>query len=507
MLEIASRAPDDCALLEQGNCTMYETFFGLRERPFTAVPRADRYFPAASIETARRTIERCVDRAEGISLLIGAPGSGKSVVGHLLVKRFQSSLSVVFLQHGRFRNRKALLQAILFELRLPYRDLDEGELRLALQEYLRTPERCPQGLLLIVDEAHSLTSAQIEELHMLSLTTGNGQARVRLVLLGAAALEEKLTNPRLDAFSQRVVARCYLDSLTPDETVSYVRAQVAAVGGSPALFTADAVTSIQQATDGIPRLVNQVCDHAFVLAFAGGRKKIDAAVVEEAWADLQQLPTPWSHGRRGVEGDAAVVSPTIIEFGRLDEEEVLVAESDAPLSLQPALHAWHGDLEQDEPVETLNAIEHHLHELEETYHTAPVGAPAAAAEVKHDPFGESFADEEVVLDRFASLGDIGFRTEQMVTSAMSGELSRLLQPYDRGESRPEYKVVAPPTSSTPTVITVESGPAVAQLTDPVQPEEPEMIVLEDNPDEIAPPIHSIAKRQDYRQLFAKLRRG
>src|SRR5690606_5328657 len=125
------------------------------------------------------------------------------------------------------------------------------------QEYLRTPERCPQGLLLIVDEAHSLTAAQVEELHMLSLTTCSGQARVRLVLLGAAALEEKLANPRLDAFSQRVVARCYLDSLTPDETVSYVRAQLAAVGGSPALFTADAVTSLHQATDGIPRLVNQ----------------------------------------------------------------------------------------------------------------------------------------------------------------------------------------------------------------------------------------------------------
>jgi type II secretory pathway predicted ATPase ExeA len=481
---------------------MYEAFFGLREKPFSAAPRADRYFPASSIEAARRTIERCVDRAEGISLLIGAAGTGKSVVGHLLVKRFQPALSVVFLQHGRFKHRKALLQAILFELRLPYRDLDEGELRLALQEYLRTPERCQQGLLLIVDEAHSLTAAQMEELHMLSLATGNGQSRVRLVLLGAAALEEKLTNPRLDAFSQRVVARCYLDSLTTEETAGYVRAQLTVAGGSPALFTADAVKSLHQATDGIPRLVNQVCDHALVLAFAGGRKKIDGPVVEEAWADLQQLPSPWANGRRGVEGDAAIVAPTIIEFGRLDEDEAAVAPMEEFEVLQPALHAWHGDLEQDEPVETLNALEHHLHELEETYQPQSASAPAAAANL-HDPFGESFAEEEVVLDRFASLGDIGFRAEQMVTSAMSGEISRLLKPFDRGEPRPQYQLV----TSAAAAVEKSSATQVAQFSDPVQPEEPEMIVIEDNPEDVTPSIHPIAKRQDYRQLFAKLRRG
>jgi general secretion pathway protein A len=337
---------------------MYETFFAFKERPFTAAPRADRYVPAASIEAARRTVERCTDRAEGIAMLIGPPGAGKSVVGHLLVKRFQSSLTVVFLQHGKFRNSKALLQAILFELRLPYRDMEEGELRLALQDFLRTTDRCPNGLLLVVDESHSLSVAQLEELHMLSLQVGNGQPRVRLVLLGGAGLEEKLTSPRLDAFSQRIVARCYLEALSLEETQAYVRTQLAAVGGSQALFTADAMTSLHQATDGIPRLINQVCDHALVLAFAGGRKRIDAQIVEEAWADLQQLPSPWSDGRRGVEGDAAIASPTIIEFGRLEEDDSITLPAEELQPMRPAIHAWYGDLEQDEPAETLTAIEH-----------------------------------------------------------------------------------------------------------------------------------------------------
>jgi len=491
---------------------MYESFFGLRERPFAAAPKTERYFPAGSIENARRTIERCVDRAEGIAMLIGPPGSGKSLVAHLLAKRFQASLSIVHLQNGRFRNCKALLQTILFELRLPYRDMESGELRLALLDYLRTPDRCPQGLLLVVDEAHSLSLAQLEELHTLSLPVGNGQPRLRLVLIGSGGLEEKLTHPRLDSFSQRIVARCYLDALTLEETQAFVRAQVASVGGSLNLFPVEAINSLHHATDGIPRLINQVCDHALVLAFAGGKRKLDARTIEEAWADLQQLPSPWTDGRRAAEGDPSLPAPTIIEFGRLDEGEVAAYDEPEDEVERPAIHAWYGDLEQDEPAETLSTLEHHLQTLEQDYQPAAATAQfVGGGTTLENPFAEMFAEEEVVIDRFASLDELGFRPEQMVTTAMSGELSRLLQPYDRGTPAREFHVIRPASeSAVATTAPATTATAVAEApssSDPVQPEEPDMIVLEDNPEELVQTIHPIVKRQEYRQLFAKLRRG
>lgn len=487
---------------------MYESFFGLRERPFAAAPKTERYFPAASIENARRTIERCVDRAEGTAMLIGPPGSGKSLVGHLLAKRFQASLAVVLLQNGRFRNAKALLQTLLFELRLPYKDMESGELRLALVDYLRTPDRCPQGLLLIVDEAHSLSLAQLEEVHSLSLAVGNGHPRLRLVLIGSNALEEKLTHPRLDSFSQRIVARCYLEALSLEETQAYVRAQVASVGGSLNLFPAEAINSLHHATDGIPRLINQVCDHALVLAFAGGQRKLDARAIEEAWADLQQLPSPWTDGRRAAEKDPSLPQPTIIEFGRLDEGEAAYDDTDEDAE-QPVIHPLYGALaEQDEPTETLTTLEHHLQALQQDY-----GAPAATGATQvvvseaavENPFAELFAEEEVVIDRFASLDELGFRPEQMVTTAMSGELARLLQPHDRGAPRREFNVVHPTTTVAEAATATVVEPTVSS--DPVQPEEPDVIVVEDNPEDVAPAIHPIVKRQEYRQLFAKLRRG
>lgn len=479
---------------------MYESFFGLRERPFAAAPKTDRYFPAASIEHARRAIERCVDRSEGVAMLVGPPGSGKSLVGQLLLGRFQASLSVVQLRNGRFRNAKALLQAILFELQLPYRDMESGELRLALLDYMRTPDRCPQGLLLIVDEAHSLSLAQLEELHALSLPAGQGQPGPRLTLIGAGALEEKLTHPRLDSFSQRIVARCYLEALSLEETQAYVRAQTASAGGSLNLFPAEAIHSLHHATDGIPRLINQVCDHALVLAFAGGQRRIDARTIEEAWADLQQLPSPWTDGRRAAEKDPSLPAPTIIEFGRLDEAAELDVQEDGPAPL--AIHAWDDEPEHEEPAESLTTLEHHLQTLQRDYE-----APAASASPVENPFAEPFAEEEVVIDRFASLDELAFRPEQMVTTAMSDELARLLQPHDRGAPRREFNVLRPASSMTESPTAAAVIVEESSSSDPVQPEEPDLIVLEDNPDETSPTIHPIVKRQEYRQLFAKLRRG
>src|SRR5258708_400356 len=100
---------------------MYESFFQLNERPFSAAPRLDRYFPARAIEAARQTLTRCIERAEGAALLVGPSGSGKSLLCQLLADQFQSSFAVALLANGRLSSRRALLQAILFELGLPYR--------------------------------------------------------------------------------------------------------------------------------------------------------------------------------------------------------------------------------------------------------------------------------------------------------------------------------------------------------------------------------------------------
>ena len=203
---------------------MYEAFFHLNSRPFPSAPRTDRYFPASAIENSRQTLSRCIERAEGPGLLVGGPGTGKSLVCALLADQFRERFHLVKLDHARFCTRRALLQAVMFELNLPYRGLDEGELRLAMIEFAKSTDAAREGLLLVIDEAQTLPVRLIEEIRMITNVVVGGQPRLRLVLSGNSSLEERLSSPKLESLNQRIAARCYLQPLNYEETASYTRA-------------------------------------------------------------------------------------------------------------------------------------------------------------------------------------------------------------------------------------------------------------------------------------------
>lgn len=307
---------------------MYEPFFGFSQRPFAAAPTAKRFFPASSIDAARQMLTRAIDRAEGIGLVIGPPGIGKTVLLQVLADQFRERFATVVFSAGQLETRRELLQAISFDLGLAYQNKDEGELRLGLVDYLARSDKCPQGMLVLVDEAHVLPANVLEELRLMTNLAKDGEPRVRLVLAGTIRLEEQLAQPRLESFSQRLTARCYLDSFDSAESADYVRFQVAVAGGRlEAVFLPEAVTAVHRATDGLPRLINQVCDQALHLAFAQGRRPLDARMIAAAWAELQQLPAPWHDTPAN---EQAARSDAVIEFGQLsDETDETYATSDA----------------------------------------------------------------------------------------------------------------------------------------------------------------------------------
>src|SRR5690606_27915613 len=149
--------------------------------------------------------------------------------------------------------RRALLQNILLEMRLPFREMEEGELRLALIDHLEPSDRCPHGMLLRIDQAHTLLLRLLEEVRLITNLVRHGEPRVRLVLAGNAKLEERWASPRLKSFNQRVATRCYLHSLTQYETRQYVQQQIRLAGGdADKIFDDDAYPALFQATDGVP---------------------------------------------------------------------------------------------------------------------------------------------------------------------------------------------------------------------------------------------------------------
>ncbi len=496
---------------------MYNAYFGFSRRPFASAPQVECYFPATAIETARQTLARCIERAEGAAMVVGPSGTGKTLLCQVLAEQLKDSLKVAFLSSGRLSTRRNLFQAILYELGQPYREMDEGELRLALVDHLTASQDCPRGMVLLVDEAHSLPLRLLEEIRMLTNVARDGQPQVRLVLAGGCVLEERFAHPKLDSFSQRLVARCYLESLNRTETGDYIQAQVdTAEAPSGSIFTSDACQSVYQATDGVPRLINQVCDHALLLAYAAGRRQLEAVHIEEAWADLQQLPAPLSEESQEEEGGG------VIEFGGLeDSPDPESADDPEPAGDRVCLPALRISPETDrpdappsEPADQLQHIEQLLGSVQEDHQ--PSGSIGPELElVFDDPFQEKFEKEEVVTDRCGTGGRLA---EDPAAGLQGASHDLAVQTGDLKTGKLEAGELEAGEDQEPAVA-AGSGPAVPAAqqaqreTLPLQrveePDDQDMLIVEDDYDEVSVATCSIValRRHEYGQLFSKLRRG
>jgi hypothetical protein len=183
-------------------------------------------------------------------------------------------------------------------------------------------------IVLLVDEAQSLGRTTLEELRvLLHYNHDEDYVSIRLVLAGDHRFEERLTHPHLNAFQQQVVARCYLEKFYWEETDAEILWQLKQAGCETpgSLFLPEARKTVHQLTEGVPRVVHQLCQQALIHAAESELACIDEAVVQTAWGILQQLPV----ARNCIPGtstnnSASVASKdgtSIIEFGTLDDDD------------------------------------------------------------------------------------------------------------------------------------------------------------------------------------------
>jgi type II secretory pathway predicted ATPase ExeA len=266
---------------------MYETRFGLRRRPFRATPDSETYYPATAHEAALGRLLQAVLDDEGIAVLTGDPGTGKTLLCHRLLERLGTDVASLLLTHSHFSGRAGLLQAVLFDLSLPYEGRSEQELRLALTDHLLKTYSEGRRTVLVVDEAHHLTPDLLEELRLLgNLESRRGKA-LQVVLAAQPRLLEHLRRPRLASFSQRLAVRVHLDSLGVQEAADYLVHHLRAAGGQPAaIITDEALELLARATHGVPRLLNQAAHQALLLAHAADTASVDTEAALEALVAL-----------------------------------------------------------------------------------------------------------------------------------------------------------------------------------------------------------------------------
>lgn len=462
---------------------MYEEFFGLSHRPFPSVPSLVGYVETDSHLEAIETLLRCVRRDEGVGTLISAPGLGKSTIALRLHEELEDEFEVVRLNSGHCGSRRALLQAIAYELDLPCRGLEEGELRIQFAEYVeRLESRRMMGIVILVDEADLLPIRLLEELRLLTNFASKDRSRVSVVLLGNMSLEERLASPYLMSFNQRIGARAYLQSLSNAEVAKYVCQQVQGGGAKRAIFDESALEAIAQRSQGVPRLINQICDHALLLAALGDETSMDADGIEEAWADLQRLPAP----KRKIRTDGAHQTDSMIEFGSLEETKT---ES----SIEYPSVVRFEDRSQSEEQEEYSPEASEEPEVELAFQNAA------------NPFEEQFDKEEIVLDRFASLGDQEVRGIRRVVSPRNSEIAAFLVGSE--DNSAEVEVVQPSYSNAKgMVVTRDFSTHSTGFSDW---DDRDIIVIESKEKRVEEPQHPkmpAPRRRTYRQLFSQLRR-
>ena len=304
---------------------MYEQVFNFNARPFTAAPYVKHYFAGEAIQNALEQTRLNVDRGAGPVIIVGATGTGKTLLLAILEAGYCEQVKVVNLACARLQERKDLLQSILHRLNLPFQGMSETELRFALMDYLEPNPNCVNGIVLLVDDAHGLSASLLDELGLITNFVSEGQPRVRLVLAGSHRLEENLNEAKLESLNQRIAARCYLENMSRSEASRYVVEHIARVGGDgEKLFPEEACRAIHEVTDGYPRLINQVADHALMLAATRGMSAITDDCIREAWADVQSIPAtfqpelPAKNEPGELSGDD---NWSVLEFGQLEDAE------------------------------------------------------------------------------------------------------------------------------------------------------------------------------------------
>ena len=265
---------------------VYQKRFGLKRRPFPATPDSSLYYPATPHEAALAPLLRALEENEGLLLLTGEPGTGKTILGQVLLERLKGNVVTAFLTNSHFPDRASLLQAILFDIGLPY-DGTEQVLRLRLTEQVVKDCAAGKRTIVVIDEAQHLSADLLEELRLLGNLEAGADKAFQAVCLAQSAIVETLKTPLLSAWKQRLAVHAHLEPLGLEEACDYLLHHLRLAEGKPdRIIDETGLEVIARGTHGIPRLLNHAAHQALVLADAAEMEIVDAEAALEALAVL-----------------------------------------------------------------------------------------------------------------------------------------------------------------------------------------------------------------------------
>ncbi len=257
----------------------YLAHFGFSQRPFSLTPDPEFLFWSDAARGAYTMLQYGLATRAPITMITGEIGAGKTVLLQHFIEEIEDddTLSIALVTNTRPKTRE-ILQWLLPELTKS--DMSDEAKFLRVQEFLVQEYNEGRRVLLVIDEAQNLSLEALEELRMLTNINLGKEEVLQLLLIGQPELRDHVRRPELMQFAQRVSANYHLPYMQRDTVLKYIAHRLKVAGGKPGIFSKQAADLVFEATGGVPRLINQLCDMSLTYAYAQSDKMVKRATVQ-----------------------------------------------------------------------------------------------------------------------------------------------------------------------------------------------------------------------------------
>ncbi len=269
---------------------MYKEFFNLKEYPFGLTPDPRFIVFTPSYNELLASLYYGIEMAKGLIVLTGEVGTGKSTALRWIIRRLDSSVLAAYIVNPHLSIEEFYHH--LTEMLGITEWSNKTELLNEMARLLEDRHRRGLRTVLIVDEAHELPDEVLEEIRLLLNLESDNAKHIQIILTGQPELTETLRRPSLRQLKQRIALRCVMPALeSVNEVKRYVTERLFIAGSSqPNIFSPYAIDYLFQCSEGIPRLINNLCDNSMIAAYAAGDQIIGRKTVESVAENLDLLP-------------------------------------------------------------------------------------------------------------------------------------------------------------------------------------------------------------------------
>ena len=261
--------------------SLYNDHFGFRERPFSLAPDPKFLYWSKAHTRALSVLNYGLVTRAPLTVVSGEVGTGKTTLVQELLRSIGDDVTVGLISNAR-GDRGDLLRWVLSALDIPAPEgVDYVTLFQRFQDFVLDEYAAGRHVALIVDEAQNLGVETLEELRMLTNINSGKDELLQIILVGQRELRDLIRQPSLRQFAQRVTASYHLEPMDLNTTLKYIMHRLRHAGGTGQEFTIEAIVRIFEESEGIPRVVNKLCDLALVYASSGEEEKVDVTIIEE----------------------------------------------------------------------------------------------------------------------------------------------------------------------------------------------------------------------------------